>query len=167
MPNRLGTLTDALAFAREYTLSLVDTIPQTEWFQMPPGCPSHIAWQVGHLALAEARLVFDRVCLGRSQDGLLPAEFHTLFGRTSVPDSDPAKHPPAAEIRAVFDCVHEATMQGLRDVADSQLDEMAIGPTHRFCRTKLEFLRWCGHHEMMHAGQIGLIRRMLGAEPVW
>jgi hypothetical protein len=31
----------------------------------------------------------------------------------------------------------------------------------------VEFLRWCGHHEMTHAGQIGLIRRMLGLSPVW
>jgi len=167
MPSRLDTLTDALVFARDYTLSLVDTIPQSNWFQMPFGCPSHVAWQVGHLALAEARLVYDRVCCGRSQDGLLPAEFHTLFGRTSIPDPDSAKHAPAAEIRAVFDRVHEATIKGLRDLVDSQLDEMAIGPTHRFCRTKFEFLRWCGDHEMMHAGQIGLIRRMLGREPVW
>jgi hypothetical protein len=165
--NRVALLTDSLVFARDYTLSLVDTIPQSDWFQMPAGCPSHIAWQVGHLALAEARLVYDRVCGGRSQDGLMPAEFHTLFGRTSVPDPDPAKHPPAAEIRAVFDRVHEFTLRSLPDVAESQLDELVVGPTHRFCRTKFEFLRWCGHHEMMHAGQIGLIRRMLGSEPVW
>jgi hypothetical protein len=85
---RLAILTDALAFARTYTLSLLDTIPQADWFTMPAGCPSHIAWQIGHLALAEARLVYDRVCCGRSQDGLLPGEFHTLFGRTSIPNPD-------------------------------------------------------------------------------
>jgi hypothetical protein len=167
MPDRLAILTDALAFSRTYTLSLLDTIPQADWFMMPAGCPSHIAWQVGHLALAEARLVYDRVCGGHSQDGLLPPEFHTLFGRTSVPDPDAAKHPSAAEIRTVFDRVHEATLQALRDVSDAQLDEVAIGPAHRLCRTKVEFLRWAGHHEMTHAGQIGLIRRMLGQSPVW
>jgi hypothetical protein len=32
--------------------------------------------------------------------------------------------------------------------------------------TKLGALLFCSHHEMIHAGQIGLIRRLLGKAPV-
>jgi hypothetical protein len=35
------------------------------------------------------------------------------------------------------------------------------------CKTKLECLHWCSHHEAVHAGQIGLIRRLLGYPPIW
>jgi hypothetical protein len=168
MTGRLAALTDALNFARKYTLTLLDSISSTDWFTMPDNCPSHIAWQVGHLALAEARLVFVRVC-GRYADeaSILQPQFVTLFGRTTVPSPDPAKHPSPAEIRAVMDRVHDATLLALRDVADADLDAIADGPPHLLCKTKGDFLRWAGYHEMIHAGQIGLIRRLLGAKPLW
>lgn len=34
-------------------------------------------------------------------------------------------------------------------------------------KTKMESLLWCAHHEMLHAGQIGLLRRQLGYAPLW
>ena len=42
-----------IRFAREYTLSLLDTIPEERWFEQPVGAASHVAWQVGHLAMAQ------------------------------------------------------------------------------------------------------------------
>ena len=49
-----------LDFAREYTLSLLVDIADDEWFVMPPGAPSHLAWQVGHVAMAEYGLCLFR-----------------------------------------------------------------------------------------------------------
>ncbi len=166
--SQFSTLADALVFTRGYTAALLDAIPVADWFTMPAGCPSHVAWQVGHLAMAEARLVVDRIGNRRSVDeGLLPAEYLTLFGRESVPDPDPTRHPGLADLRKVFDRVHEAAVGVLRETADADLEAMAAGPPHRLCRTKGEFARWVALHEMTHAGQIGLIRRMLGNRPVW
>jgi uncharacterized damage-inducible protein DinB len=34
-------------------------------------------------------------------------------------------------------------------------------------RTKLEALFWCSQHELIHAGQIALLRRLIGKEPQW
>jgi hypothetical protein len=147
---------------------LLSHIPEADWFTMPPGCPSHVAWQVGHLAFAEARLVVERVG-GRTEigGGVLPAGYATLFGRGSVPERDPAKHPSLSELRRTFDRIHEATLQTLRDTADSDLETLVQGSPHRFCRTKGDYARWVSHHEFQHSGQIGLIRRMLGKDPVW
>src|SRR5438105_4980622 len=95
-PMRICALTDALVFARQYTVELLDTIPLTDWFKVPAGCPSHIAWQVGHLAMAETRLVYCRVC-GRmeEEESILPKPFGTLYGRRSVPEPNPEKNPSA------------------------------------------------------------------------
>jgi hypothetical protein len=38
---------------------------------------------------------------------------------------------------------------------------------HPFAKTKLLALLWCANHEMLHAGQIGLLRRLLGCPPMW
>src|SRR4051794_913064 len=123
MADRIQILTDALTFARQYTVELLDTIPPGDWFRMPAGCPSHVAWQVGHLALAESWLVVGRAC-GRlgDLDGIRPAQFVPIFGRTSIPEPDPAKNPSPAEIRTAFDRVHEAALAALRDVRDGDLD---------------------------------------------
>ena len=168
MPTRISVFIDALVFARGYTVDLLGTIPDGDWFVMPAGCPSHVAWQVGHLAVAEARLVVERIG-GRTTvgGGVLPAEFLPLFARESVPDADAARYPSPGEIRQVFDRVHEAALQTLRDTTDADLDTLAVGTPHRFCRTKADYARWVSHHEFQHSGQIGLIRRMLGKGPVW
>jgi hypothetical protein len=159
---------DNLVFARGYTVELLAQIPETDWFAMPVGCPSHVAWQVGHLAFAEARLIVERVG-GRTEVGgrVLPAEYIQLFGRGSLPNPDQEKHPPLAELRRTFDRIHEAALQTLRDTADSDLETLVQGSPHRFCRTKADYARWVSHHEFQHSGQIGLIRRMLGNGPVW
>jgi hypothetical protein len=168
MPGQIPALIDALVFARGYTVALLDTIPVDDWFVTPAGCPSHVAWQVGHLAMAEARLIVERVG-GRKvvEEGVLPADYLKLFGRESVPDPDPANHLSPAEIRGVFDRVHPIALQILRETADADLETVVIGSPHRFCRTKLDYARWVSAHEMSHTGQIGLIRRMLGHRPVW
>jgi hypothetical protein len=168
MSTRISALIDALVFARGYTIDLLATIPEADWFTVPAGCPSHVAWQVGHLAFAEARLVVERVG-GRTEvgGGVLPPEFVTLFARNSVPEPRPAGHPPPDEIRRVLDRVHEAALRTLRDTTDAGLETLVPGSPHRFCRTKADFARWVSHHEFLHAGQIGLIRRLLGTGPVW
>jgi hypothetical protein len=162
--NRLSILTDALVFARRYTATLLDTIPADEWFRMPGGSPTHVAWQVGHLAMAENRLVYERVCGGT---GLLAPEFIQQFSRESVADPDPANHPSPSDLRATLDRVHSVTLDVLATIPDAALDEPAPGIKHRYCTLKWEFIRWAGHHEMLHTGQIGLLRRMLGQAPVW
>src|SRR5207249_1654885 len=97
---------------------------------------------------------------------LLPPAFLTAFGRDSVPDADPGNYPSPAEIRAVFDRVHERVMHNLADFPEADLDA-PVQPPHRLAKTKREILMWCGQHEMMHAGQIGLLRRQLGHKPQW
>lgn len=168
MSNRISMFLDALIFARNYTVELLDTIPQANWFTMPPGCPSHVSWQVGHLTIAEARLVLNRAC-GRDiiEEGIIPADYITMFGRLSAAETEPSKYPSASSIRAVFDRVHAASLDAIPRLADADLDTLSPGVPHRLCKTKGEFLRWVSHHEVLHTGQIGMIRRMLGHAPMW
>ena len=168
MPSRIAAFIDALVFARGYTVDRLSQISEADWFAMPAGCPSHVAWQVGHLAFAEARLVVERVG-GRTEvgGGVLPEEFVRLFARNSVPEAGSAGYPSPGEIRRVFDTVHEAALRTLRDTAAADLDTLVSGTPHRFCRTRADYARWVSHHEFLHAGQIGLIRRLLGSGPVW
>jgi hypothetical protein len=157
---------EQIVFARKYTIGLLDQTPEAEWFQQPAGVISHVAWQVGHLAFAEYRLALWRIRGLRPEDAILISENHVrLFGPASAPDADPSKYPSQAEIRAVLDRVHENVVRELRSLDENELDQPVLHP-HPFAKTKLQALLWCSHHEMLHAGQIGLLRRQLGHPPL-
>jgi hypothetical protein len=158
---------EQIAFARRYTVGLLDDIAPEDWFRMPAEGVTHVAWQVGHLAFAQYRMVLERVRGKRPDDGqLLPPEFFPLFGRDSVPDPDARKYPDRAAIRAVFDRVHERVLADLADHPESDLVSPLLAP-HKLARTKGEALFWCAQHELVHAGQIGLLRRLFGKAPQW
>jgi hypothetical protein len=164
--SRLQLAIEQVVLARQYTIGLLDHMPGVEWFQMPPGGVSHVGWQVGHLAVAEYRLTLDRIRGPQPQDaGLIPDEYLCLFGPESVPNADPATYPSAAQIRSTFDRVHEHVLRELRLLREEEADHAVLKP-HPFAKTKLQALFWCARHEMLHAGQIGLLRRQLGYPPL-
>ena len=165
--SRIRAALDGIVFARTYTLSLLDTVPPADWFRMPAGAVSHVGWQVGHLASAQYRLCLLRTRGARPEDvDFLPADFIKTFGATSGIEPDPAAYPTSAAIREVFDGVHRRVLAEVPTFAAAALDAPLETP-HRICRTKFDCLPWCGRHELVHAGQIGLLRRHLGQKPVW
>jgi hypothetical protein len=165
--SRLQLALEQIVFARNYTLRLLDQTPATDWFRQPAAGVSHIAWQVGHLAMAEYRLALERIRGPRPTDAaLISEEFLCLFRRESVPDPDPNKYPGQTEIRAVLDRVHEQALRELKGLDESELDQPLLKP-HSLAKTKLWALLWCAQHEAVHAGQIGLLRRQLGHAPLW
>jgi hypothetical protein len=165
--SRLKLALEQIVFARNYTLGLLDQTPEAEWFRQPPAGVSLVAWQVGHLAHAEYRLALWRIRGPQPQDeGLFSQEFARFFGANSVPNPDSAKYVTASEIRATLDRVHEQVLRELSALDEAELDQPVPHP-HRFAKTKFLALLWCAHHEMVHAGQIGLLRRQLGYSPLW
>jgi hypothetical protein len=155
-----------IRFAREYTLSLLDTIPEERWFEQPVGAASHVAWQVGHLAMAQYGLCLFRI-RGRAEADLtlMSSAFRKKFSRGTTPDPQPAANPAVAEIREVFERVFEQSMLELPGYSEVVLSE-AVEPPWAVEATKLGCLLFCSHHEMIHAGQLGLLRRLLGLQPV-
>jgi hypothetical protein len=160
-------ITAQLRSARRYTEGLLEAVDESDWFRMPAGGVTHIAWQVGHLAYAEYRLALERIRGVAVDDAeLIPESFWRLFGRETTPDPDPSHSPAPAELRAVFDRVHRRALAELAGLSDADLDVPLPAP-HRLARDRREILLWCGQHEMLHAGQIGLLRRLLGRPPLW
>ena len=156
-----------IEFARSYTLSVLAEIDEAEWFTMPAGCPTHVAWQVGHLAMAEYGLCLYRMRGRQPIDlELMTSSFRKQFSRGTVPLADASQYPPATEIRATLDRVHAQVLQEAPSFTAEQLQEPVDMPYAVEATTKLLALLWCGHHEMLHAGQLGLLRRLLGKTPI-
>jgi hypothetical protein len=164
---RLQIAIDRIKSSRDYSLRLIDSTPAADWFRMPAPGVTHVAWQVGHLAIAEYRLALERVRGDRPEGtNLISQAFAKQFGKDSIPDSDPSKYPSPSDIRGVLDRVHSQTLHELPELAEPEWDAPPLKP-HPLFKTKLDGLFWCAQHEMVHAGQIGLLRRLLGHKPMW
>ncbi len=164
---RLELALTEIRVARQYTLRLINDLRDDEWFRQPVGGVTHIAWQVGHLAMAQYRLLLERIRGERSTDAaVIAAEFLTRFGKGSTPTAQATAYPSIAEIRATFDRVHSQALDELPQLRDEELDEPPV-KGHPLFNTKFGSLTWCVRHEMLHTGQIGLLRRLLGRESQW
>jgi uncharacterized damage-inducible protein DinB len=165
--NRLEIALDQIKTARRYTLNLLNDLAPDDWFRQPNEGITHIAWQVGHLAMAEYWLALKRMRGERAADeALITADFLRLFAKGSTPEASPAQYPSPAEIRQTLDRVHEQALAELPGYPDAELDQPPLHP-HKLFNTKIDSLHWCARHEMLHAGQIGLLRRLVGKAPQW
>ena len=153
--------------ARMYTEDMLSHVDQADWFRQPSEGVTHVAWQVGHLAMAQYSLALKRVRGEEAGDGeLISPEFRKLFGKGSTPVPDPAVFPTPEEIRAVFDQVNRQVLAESSDWSEDLLAEATGEPPHPMFKTKEEAIRWSIQHEFIHAGQIGLLRRLFGATPL-
>lgn len=163
--SRLSEALEQLDFARRYTLKRVEGVPVADWFTVPVGGVSHVAWQVGHLAMAEYRLCLDRLRPRTPDDEeLIPNHFLAMFSRDSQPAAVTGY--TAEQIRAVFDAVHAQVMTELPSYPDADLDLPPLKP-HALYATRIAGLRYAALHEMIHCGQVAMLRRMLGHDPIW
>ncbi len=149
--------------ARKYTLRILGEIDRKDWFRSPVSEEkSHVAWQVGHLAMGQYRLALERIRGARPEDeALISQSFLKLFGKGSIPTEDPSDYPPLDEIVAVFERVHEQVKKGRAEISADGLHAPPAVP-HPLLTAKWQVLFYCARHEMLHAGQLGLLRRQLG-----
>lgn len=162
---RLEIATRQLEFTRRYLEGMLADIPDGDWFRMPDGI-THVGWQVAHLAMAQYGLCLFRVRGRQPEDlELMSADFRKKFSKGSQPNPDPQQNPTPEEIRTVLARVHQQALQELAGFSDADLD-VPVDEPHAVFNTKLGAVYFCSLHEMLHAGQIGLLRRWLGKAPI-
>ena len=153
-------------FARRYSLGLLENTPEELWSIIPTGSNSHIAWQVGHIAVSQYGLMLFRQ-RGRAEGDLelMPGWLRKRFGRGSVPSTDASEIPSKAVLLECLVKIHLASMAVLPSLTAEQLMEPTEMP-YAVHPIKLGALLFCPLHESIHAGQIGILRRMHGLAPV-
>ncbi len=78
-----------MRWMRQYSLQLIESVPTELWYVIPPGNATHLAWQVGHMAVAQYGLMLFRQ-RGRVESDLelMPGWLRKNFGRGSTPSAD-------------------------------------------------------------------------------
>ena len=101
-----------IEFARTYTKSLLEDVEEDDWFRCPAEATTHLAWQIGHLAMAQYGLCLFRVRGRQPEDlELMSGAFRKKYSKGSTPDPDPANNVPPAELLAVLDRVQAQAMK--------------------------------------------------------
>ncbi len=163
--SRLTIALKSIESARTYTLTMLDDLSDEEWFWMPATFPTHIAWHIGHLAYAQYGLVLYRQRGRRLEDAsLMSKTFRKQFAKGSEPLTRDETM-PLDEIRGTFDRIFDQAVKEIPTFVESELD-VPIDPPYAAFPTKYGSLIMCAHHEMLHAGQIGILRRLMGKTPV-
>jgi hypothetical protein len=157
-----------MRWTRQYTLQLIESVPHELWYVQPAGACSHLAWQVGHLAVAQYGLMLFRQ-RGRAEGDLelLPGWLRKSFGKGTSP-MQAADRPAAATPTGLLDllaAIHEAALRETATYTYASLLEPTDMPYAAY-PVKLGALLFCPIHEGIHAGQIGMLRRLHGLEPL-
>ena len=153
---------------RQYTQKLIETVPHDLWYTMPPGTTTHVAWQVGHLAVSQYGLMLFRQ-RGRVEADieLMPGWLRKNFGRGSQPaTANPnVKQPTPETLLEHFNAIHAQACAEVSRLPYATLIEPSDMPYAAY-PIKLGALLFSPLHESIHAGQIGILRRLHGLEPL-
>jgi len=121
---------------------------------------NHIAWQMGHLIVAEGGLA--RQALPNARYPELPAGFAGQHGKDTQFADPPAGFATRAEYIDLFGKARQATNDALGKLSDADLDRPTEGPMAKFAPTVGALLLLVSNHSLMHAGQFSVVRRKLG-----
>lgn len=157
---------EQIAWTRQYTLQLINSVPRELWYEQPAGAETHLAWQVGHLAVSQYGLMLFRQ-RGRSPGDLelMPGWLRKKFGRGSTPAKSAEGMPTADELLSRLEQIHSQSMVEARNLPAETLLEPIDMPFAAY-PIKLGALLFMPVHESLHAGQIGLLRRLHSLAPI-
>ncbi|MEM8735715.1 MAG: DinB family protein [Planctomycetota bacterium] len=155
-----------MKWTREYSRQLIDSVPENRWYEIPPGLPTHLAWQVGHLAVSQYGLMlFRQRGRGPGDLELMPGWLRKQFGRGTTPAERTEKSPSPGDLLERLDKINEQAILEVSQLPADVLKEATEMPYTAY-PIKLGALLFCPIHESIHAGQIGLLRRALGESPL-
>ncbi len=138
---RLETALVQIKAARDYTKWMIADLGDADWFRTPSEGVTHVAWQVGHIAIAQYRLLLAQLRGVQPEDErFIPADYVARFGRGSTPSTDASIYPPPTQLRIVLDAVHEHALVELATFPDQRLD-LPPEREHQICKTKMDCVR--------------------------
>jgi uncharacterized damage-inducible protein DinB len=125
----------------------------------PVPAANHIAWQLGHLISAEASFLKQ---IPGAAPPELPAGFDKQHAKEMATSATPTGFGKKQEYLDLFEKVRGSTLAALDGIPDAQLDTPTTGPMAKFFPTVGSLFLLAANHELMHAGQVAVLRRKLG-----
>lgn len=121
---------------------------------------NHVKYLAGHLLNSQYGLAL--------MAGLYPEvkwnELFAVMGQSEAKDDFP--YPTIKEIKAEWKKLYHPLRNGLERLTPEALNETPPEPFDRVADTKGDLWAFINHHIAYHIGQIGILRRGFGKEPM-
>ncbi|MHC4696710.1 MAG: DinB family protein [Planctomycetota bacterium] len=153
----------SLQFSRRLALALLDGIPEGQWFHVPVSEGNHATWIAGHLAWEDDDCLKSLV---EDRGSKLPQKWHDRFAQGSKPISNPDDNPSIAEIRTALATYREELIGFFTASVDRLAAPLPEG-LHAFARDLGALMPGLACHEMIHVGQLTVVRKSLKLAPVF
>jgi len=119
----------------------------------------HVAWQLGHLVLSECQMV-RAVRPGSGYD--LPVDFIAKHDKANAAKSQLADFCAKDHYLSLMEAVRAATLKALGEIPQEQLSNPGPESMRGYAPKVGSVFLAIANHEMMHSGQIAVVRRVLG-----
>jgi hypothetical protein len=120
---------------------------------------NHVAWQLGHLIVAEASMI-EAASTGKG--GKVPDKYKSIFSKENSSSDDPSQFPTKSELLATFDTVRAASIEWAKGLQESDLPKPGPEKMRAFIPTIGSLARILLEHTALHIGQFQVTRRRLG-----
>jgi len=124
--------------------------------EIPAGCNNNIAWQLGHLVVSSEILCYHRTSAAPNKEIALAEKYRN--------GSKPESFIEQAEINSLLQRLLSSYDAILEDNAKGIFKNITPYATHTFgveMTTIEEVFSVCSHHDVLHAGQISIMERMI------
>ncbi|HET6251232.1 MAG TPA: DinB family protein [Tepidisphaeraceae bacterium] len=157
--NQFDLAADVLARNLEMTKMYLEDMSEAEMFARPCGDANHVAWQFGHLAVAETNMLKS---VKPQAAAALPAGFAEKFTKETARLDDPKAFPSKAEIVGAYIKAREASIAWAKTLTPADMDKPTDERMRNFAPTVGHVVSMMPLHTMMHIGQLQVLRRKLG-----
>jgi hypothetical protein len=130
-----------------------------EMLARPAPGANHAAWQLGHLAASEAKMVAESSGMPPTA---LPPGFAEKFSKDAAGSDDASRFPRKSELLDVFTKVRQRSIEWVNALKPEQLSDPSPERLRNFVPTLGQLAIMNCEHAAMHVGQFQVIRRKLG-----
>jgi len=159
----LDTGIGSLRFSRRLALGLLDGIPAENWLHVPVASGNHATWIAGHLAWEDDDILAHLID-GRGSK--LPQAWHQRFSQGSRPTTEASDYPGHEEIRAALHTIR-AELISFFTASQDRLADPVPEDVHALAKDLAALMPALACHEMLHVGQLTVIRKSLQLPPVF
>lgn len=153
----------ALGFARDKTVELLKSVPDDKWLHQPFAGANHAMWIAGHLAHGDDVFVTSL----KPAESRLPEIWGKLFGPKSKPAGDAALYPSVEEMMNHLAHTRETLATWFNSLSDAQLRSPLPEGFTKFATSFAALMGTLAWHEGLHTGQLTVVRKSLGFEPLY
>lgn len=158
--NAIELLTGALKGSEGVALGFISDLTDADLLVRPVPGANHIAWQIGHLILAERYLMGEQ--LPQVSYPPLPAGFEARHGKEAASSTETTGWLSKSEYERLFRETRAATVAAVSKLTEADLNQDTKGRMAVKAPKLGNLIQLLSNHDIMHSGQFSVVRRKQG-----